>query len=520
MSDMASTRGASAGPSSGASGQALRAAARRNAAVLVPGISTVLTGAVSLTVVVPSLVFSLLVLLAAVQAVNSMVRRRLKHHEIPTLPPTLRIELWVGVGAPLGIGAVGLLLDPPAGAVIALGVATLIDGLALAMVEISIAKRVAGDPSKISVSTRIGNSTWLHRRLELGSPARSIDAMLGDFEEHRFGFPLRWLIGAIWGTTMSGARWLMVIVVLGAGVSLVATGVQAAVADGEPRASSTTAFVPGTLGPSEDGSGQGDGEAASVTTHGTPSSALPVERSDASDVCSEHRPGDGLPPSMDSMREDFVMLFTLTNRLDATEPVTAEGRCFTSVAVPSPETRVAYQQLLEEGTGDIVSLAVNSSQLGPGLVHAPAAKIALELIHAYGSLGVSPELEVANGSVYLMRLTIGTVVLVRRRSWSDSGATEPFLELPPAVADAWRDQMREHGEWLWPVEESRSGATVTYNFLALSSSDLSTDVVYCTVRYSTSTRTAQVDDDWNEDYGPDGSHLDEDEIAHYAKTAW
>lgn len=64
------------------------------------------------------------------------------------------------------------------------------------------------------------------------------------------------------------------------------------------------------------------------------------------------------------------------------------------------------------------------------------------------------------GDVYAIETRKGTYILVRTET---GGATAvAYIELPPAVAQAWMGAMNERKSWLWPTEEKTVGDEKEY----------------------------------------------------------
>lgn len=203
-------------------------------------------------------------------------------------------------------------------------------------------------------------------------------------------------------------------------------------------------------------------------------------------------------------------------KLHATPPPGVADTCSRTETVPGADGLVVTTQW-DRVTGQIRSVAVLSLAMGPALYIAPAAQMVLRLIREYGVLGGPPRQIAGPGDCYLVRIPArGTLVLIRRQFTRGAGLTEPFMVLPVAVAVAWRDQMREHEHWLWPVLTVRPGGSRVYELVDRGFEQHSA----IKIEYDPDSEIARTTVGQElRVYGPDGAWLDETEIGTLAESA-
>lgn len=106
----------------------------------------------------------------------------------------------------------------------------------------------------------------------------------------------------------------------------------------------------------------------------------------------------------------------------------------------------------------------------PTLFLSPAARPALDLINSVGPLGGSPRFDVGNGDMYVIWSGAGTWLLMRsqKNSARDSRYAQPYVLVPPAVADEWFAELLLRNEWIWVTHDADDPATgyETFHFWA------------------------------------------------------
>jgi len=454
---------------------------------------------------------------ATVQIPNSYLRRRKLHHwDIENLERSLALEILLGCVFPLALGTLILLgcLPPPVAT--ALAVVACVGVIVLVPVELGIAAAVI-DAEKLSVSRYIANCTWLSKRLR--RDRQSVEEVLRNGESARLFPPLSWLFNPIFGSPVSGARYVMMLGLLVATVVL-ATGVDRSEVPKTSDEASAGELAGGSGSAKDEHRDSGtDGASRSSTTPATPGGM--AQPSSSPDVCSSE-PGAGTPESMRWMREDFAMLIRgvpgSERRLDATLPPGMSGSCTHLVTATQKRGSFSYTTQEDLAEHRVASIAVDSLAWGPAIFVFPAVKPVQALITRYGALGGSPRLYAGQGDFYLVRVEQGTVVLVRRQFTQASGLTEPFTELPLAVAAAWLEQMRLHDGWLWPIEAVNDDGTRTYRLVEYAVSDGSESTL--SIEYDPVNQSARSEvDGVPQDFGPDGAWLDEVELQVFAESA-
>ncbi len=121
----------------------------------------------------------------------------------------------------------------------------------------------------------------------------------------------------------------------------------------------------------------------------------------------------------------------------------------------------AYTLGRSSASNQTLSIAVDSSY-GRGLFLAPAVTPVLYLVHELGAVGGMRRFSVAGGDFYPVVTRQGTYILIRREIGTEQVA-EPYLVMPPVVAQAWALAMAKSQMFLWPVPRRENGETI-YDF--------------------------------------------------------
>jgi hypothetical protein len=145
-------------------------------------------------------------------------------------------------------------------------------------------------------------------------------------------------------------------------------------------------------------------------------------------------------------------------------PGRKEGGCtqkYQETVTPANGTSVwAWGQ--NPDTGQVLSIAVDSSELGPALFLAPATEPVHALIERFGAVGGIRRLEAGTGDLYPVVTRIGTFILIRREKGSEADP-RPSSTLVPVGAQAWMKLMQRTGRFYWPEVEHVKGQ-LTYRF--------------------------------------------------------
>jgi hypothetical protein len=447
-----------------------------------------------------------LIAVGVMQAINSLLRRKLDHWGIEDVGRSLWAELVLGCLFPLAFGTTDLLVALPRTLEVVLTSMLGAGCLVVTFVEFGIAKAVAADPKRISVTRYIARCTWFSEVLK--TDRRSIEEALKQIEDLRLLPPLGWLFQPIRGTLLSGARYMMIIGIFVPSVALATPWGRS-----EPPRPSEVGGEAKQSAQSEVSKAKPGAKQGKPT--GTSSATVPGKEAPAQ--CGA-TPGEGVPDSLQWMRDDFAMLFLgapagSERKLGTTPPTGGDGVCRVEASGPH---RFAYAAQWDLTTGQLKSIAVDSLTWGPALFIAPAAQRVQQLIARYGALGGSPRRYAGQGDYYLVRVLRGTIVLIRTQFTEPSGWAKPFTVLPLAVSAAWRDQVRAHERWLWPVVELHHDGTRTYK-LVEHAVDRDSAI---TIDYDPATEHAHSTvGEVLRSYGPDGAWLDDTEFQALAARA-
>lgn len=138
--------------------------------------------------------------------------------------------------------------------------------------------------------------------------------------------------------------------------------------------------------------------------------------------------------------------------------------------------------------GRTLSLAVDSHQFGPALFLWPAVTDVIKLIDRYGAVGGVRGMQAGDGNLYPVETDNGTYILIRRETGTEQ-VPQPYIALPPTVATAWADAMRQQGSWLWPLAPQSISGSEVFRFGAPSNPSH----VVCTILYDRKNGAARLD---------------------------
>ncbi|HWA52948.1 MAG TPA: hypothetical protein VG816_02110 [Solirubrobacterales bacterium] len=152
-------------------------------------------------------------------------------------------------------------------------------------------------------------------------------------------------------------------------------------------------------------------------------------------------------------RSDLNALYYGGKLLNANPPPGNIGGCTEkAVTITTPQGDFVYT-IGHNLEGEVRSVAVVSSEYGPAIFLAPAAKYVIGLIvHGVAPLGGYPTMEAAGGDMAAITTPQGTFILIRA-ALHLPGMPEfaaPYIKLVPTVGAAWLEAMRESDAWLWP----------------------------------------------------------------------
>jgi hypothetical protein len=122
----------------------------------------------------------------------------------------------------------------------------------------------------------------------------------------------------------------------------------------------------------------------------------------------------------------------------------------------------AYTEGRSPTGGQSRSVAVDSRRFDAALFLAPAVKPVMALIERFKILGGLHRYTVADGDFYPVQTPVGTYILIRRETGTEQTAN-PYLVVPPTVAQAWSLAISRSAGFLWPRSRHEGGKEI-YDF--------------------------------------------------------
>ncbi len=141
--------------------------------------------------------------------------------------------------------------------------------------------------------------------------------------------------------------------------------------------------------------------------------------------------------------------------------------------MPAAQHGAFAYQIGRNPLGEVLSVAVVSKRFGPEIFLAPAALRVIALIgEGIAPLGGYPRLNLAGGDLISITTPEGTILLARDEKHlpGEPHVAVPYVELPPAVATAFLEVLRERDDWLWPLPPATSDGGEAFELTANSQS--------------------------------------------------
>lgn len=391
--------------------------------------------------------------LFAFHYLNGRTRQRIGHWEISGLAPLLRGERLLGCALPLAI-ALGAWFLPPSWLV--LGSIAGLFFLIHTLYEIQQEK----------IFRRVKDSDKADCTSDFGQRRRDYVADHGEEPKHHLGLQriLVYLEGEPWlgvSRTRTVILNTMLFCVLLAGVAFADELIHKA-EDSHHSPTNSARHGRAALAPAGGAAAVGDEPESTVQGPG----AEDGEKAAPVDGC-QVEPGEGAPAWA---KEKLRALYYGHPRLHATAPPgTDAGGCPGPVIVPAtPRGAFAYQ-IGRSPLGEVLSVAVVSKRFGPEIFLAPAAQRVIALIgEGIAPLGGYPRLNLVGGDLVSITTPEGTILLVRDEKHlpDEPHVAAPYVELPPAVATAFLEVLRERDGWLWPLSPVTSDGGEVFELTA------------------------------------------------------
>lgn len=164
-----------------------------------------------------------------------------------------------------------------------------------------------------------------------------------------------------------------------------------------------------------------------------------------------------------------------------------------------------------------LSIAIDSRRFGPAIFLDAAVGPVLEMISQGEIIGGQPPVRAANGEVYGITTTNGTVILARAEVHvTGTSATEPYVELPTAVSTAWFSAMTKRGKWLWPRQPLNRHGKLIYRLSRLGfGAGFEAEIVYD----AQSRQATLIMDGGHTQFGPRGGTISDADLNQFTSSA-
>jgi hypothetical protein len=411
-----------------------------------------------------------LIVVGLTQLANSWRRVYEGHWRIDGLRWLLGLEFSMLGGVPLTVGLCVVLSEPSLALACVFTLVVTVAFLVTELLEAEIAESIAS-ANKRSVAAFAGSLRWPARLIFRDKEGRTLRQVL---ERPGKGYVPRaglWLLHAPHGE-MSHMRKLMAALLAVAAFGLVETPLAEMFDAADGPEQEQVEPEPAARGPADTPKPRAPADRRAGPRQPVPADGgeSPAEPQDWDRECLTD-PGDGADdPWARAVLHALYLGFPDGGTLPhANDPPGARAGCTGVVNEVTRDGATLYYTIATEPrTARVMSVAVVSRRWRWALFIAPAAKVVQRLIREYGLVGGTPRHEVGTGDLYLVRVAVGTTVLVRAEVQQSDPPyhAEPYVELPPPASEAWLDCMHERGTWLWPIARREPDGTITFTLVS------------------------------------------------------